>query len=79
MQIAQNTVFMFVYFVYCILLSVCAMINAQRNKNTTNRKEQTNMKAYKIFVDGLYIGTEDFTPAEVESIQRDEDITLVRA
>lgn len=79
MQIAQNTVFMFVYFVYCILLSVCAMIKAQRNKNTTNRKEQTNMKAYKIFVDGLYIGTEDFTPAEVESIQRDEDITLVRA
>ena len=79
MQIAQNTVFMFVYFVYCILLSVCAMINAQRNKNTTNRKEQTNMKAYKIFVDGLYIGTEDFTPAEVESLQRDEDITLVRA
>lgn len=79
MQIAQNTVFMFVYFVYYILLSVCAMINAQRNKNTTNRKEQTNMKAYKIFVDGLYIGTEDFTPAEVESIQRDEDITLVRA
>lgn len=37
------------------------------------------MKAYKIFVDGLYIGTEDFTPAEVESIQRDEAITLVRA
>ena len=79
MQIAQNTVFMFVYFVYCILIAVCAMIKAQRNKNTTNRKEQTNMKAYKIFVDGLYIGTEDFTPAEVESIQRDEDITLVRA
>lgn len=79
MHIAQNTVFMFVYFVYCILISVCAMIRAQRNKNTTNRKEQTNMKAYKIFVDGLYIGTEDFTPAEVESIQRDEDITLVRA
>ena len=45
----------------------------------TTRKEQTNMKAYKIFVDGLYIGTEDFTPAEVESIQRDEAITLVRA
>ena len=79
MQIAQNTVFMFVYFVYCILIAVCAMIRAQRNKNTTNRKEQTNMKAYKIFVDGLYIGTEDFTPAEVESIQRDEEITLVRA
>ena len=55
------------------------MIKAQRNKNTTNRKEQANMKAYKIFVDGLYIGTEDFTPAEVESIQRDEEITLVRA
>ena len=45
----------------------------------TTRKEQTNMKAYKIFVDGLYVGTEDFTPAEVESIQRDEEITLVRA
>lgn len=37
------------------------------------------MKEYKIFVNGLYIGTEDFTPAEVESIQRDEEITLVRA
>lgn len=79
MQIAQNTDFMFVYFAYCILIAVCAMIRAQRNKNTTNRKEQTNMKEYKIFVNGIYIGTEDFTPAEVESIQRDEDITLVRA
>ena len=37
------------------------------------------MKAYKIFVDGLYIGTEDFTPAEVENIQKDTDITLIRA
>ena len=79
MHFAQNTAFNFVHFVYCILVTVCTMIKAQRNKNTTNRKEQTNMKAYKIFVDGLYIGTEDFTPAEVESIQRDEEITLVRA
>ena len=27
------------------------------------------MKAYKIFVDGLYIGTEDFTPAAEKALK----------
>ena len=79
MHLAQNTCASFVKY---SVLHTCASMRYDKGttkQEHTTRKEQTNMKAYKIFVDGLYIGTEDFTPAEVESIQRDEEITLVRA
>ena len=35
------------------------------------------MKTYKIFVNGMYVGTEDFTRSEVTAIESDQDIKLI--
>ena len=35
------------------------------------------MKTYKIYVDGMYVGTEDFTISEVTAIESDQDIKLI--
>ena len=35
------------------------------------------MKTYKIYVDGMYVGTEDFTRSEVTAIESDQDIKLI--
>ena len=35
------------------------------------------MKTYKIYVDGMYVGTEDFTISEVTAIESDHDIKLI--
>ena len=35
------------------------------------------MKTYKIFVNGMYVGTEDFTISEVTAIESDQDIKLI--
>ena len=35
------------------------------------------MKTYKIYVDGMYVGTEDFTRSEVTAIESDHDIKLI--
>lgn len=32
------------------------------------------MKTYKIYVNGMYVGTEDFTRSEVTAIESDQDI-----
>ena len=34
------------------------------------------MKAFKIYVDGYFVGTEEFTPAEVKSLEADQGIRL---
>ena len=46
-------------------------------KPSTKRKEEKQMKTYKIFVDGMYVGTEDFTISEVTAIESDQDIKLI--
>ena len=35
------------------------------------------MKTYKIYVNGMYVGTEDFTRSEVTAIESDQDIKLI--
>ena len=35
------------------------------------------MKTYKIYVNGMYVGTEDFTRSEVTAIESDQDIMLI--
>ena len=35
------------------------------------------MKTYKIYVNGMYVGTEDFTKSEVTAIESDQDIKLI--
>ena len=35
------------------------------------------MKTYKIFVNGMYVGTQDFTRSEVTAIESDQDIKLI--
>ena len=35
------------------------------------------MRTYKIYVDGMYVGTEDFTISEVTAIESDQDIKLI--
>ena len=35
------------------------------------------MKTYKIYVDGMYVGTEDFTISEVTAIESDQGIKLI--
>lgn len=44
MHFSQNTLFNFVHFVYCILLSLCAMINSQQ----TNHKTRKDGRAGKV-------------------------------
>ena len=35
------------------------------------------MKTYRIYVNGMYVGTEDFTRSEVTAIESDQDIKLI--
>ena len=35
------------------------------------------MKTYKIYVDGMYVGTDEFTRSEVTAIESDQDIKLI--
>ena len=49
----------------------------QVKKPSTKRKEEKQMKTYKIYVDGMYVGTEDFTRSEVNAIESDQDIKLI--
>lgn len=35
------------------------------------------MKTYKIYVNGMYVGTDDFTRSEVTAIESDQDIKLI--
>ncbi len=35
------------------------------------------MKTYRIYVNGMYVGTEDFTRSEVAAIESDRDIKLI--
>lgn len=35
------------------------------------------MKTYRIYVNGMYVGTEDFTRSEVTVIESDKEIKLI--
>ena len=35
------------------------------------------MKTYRIYVNGMYVGTEDFTRSEVTAIESDQEIKLI--
>ena len=35
------------------------------------------MKTYKIYVNGMYVGTDDFPKSEVTAIESDQDIKLI--
>ncbi|GEM_PF-3722479 len=35
------------------------------------------MKTYRIYVNGMYVGTEDFTRSEVTAIESDKEIKLI--
>lgn len=37
------------------------------------------MRTYKIFVDGMYVGTEEFSAEEVKTLNNAEDIVLALA
>lgn len=37
------------------------------------------MRTYKIFVDGMYVGTEEFSAEEVKALNNAEDIVLALA
>ena len=67
--------------ILCIILScICALYLLYYNqvkKPNTKRKEEKQMKTYKIYVDGMYVGTEDFTRSEVTAIESDQDIKLI--
>ena len=67
--------------ILCIILScICALYLLYYNqvkKPSTKRKEAKQMKTYKIYVDGMYVGTEDFTRSEVTAIESDQDIKLI--
>ena len=34
------------------------------------------MKMYKVYVNGVYVGSQEFTPTEVSKINNDTSITL---
>ena len=67
--------------ILCIILScICALYLLYYNqvkKPSTKRKEAKQMKTYKIYVNGMYVGTEDFTRSEVTAIESDQDIKLI--
>jgi hypothetical protein len=48
------------------------------NNTTPHRKEQKKMKNYKITVDGYTVGVIELTPAEVQNLEQDPDITVER-
>lgn len=50
---------------------------AIKRKPSTKRKEENQMKTYRIYVNGMYVGTEDFTRSEVTAIESDQDIKLI--
>lgn len=35
------------------------------------------MKNFRIYVDGFFVGTEEFTPAEVKNLEADQGIKLI--
>jgi len=35
------------------------------------------MKTYRIYVNGMYVGSEEFTRSEVTAIESDQDIKLI--
>lgn len=60
----------------CFVPYICYN-KAINRKPSTKRKEEKQMKTYKIFVNGMYVGTEDFTRSEVTAIESDQDIKLI--
>ena len=66
--------------ILCIILScICALYLLYYNqvkKPSTKRKEAKQMKTYKIYVDGNYVGTDTLTVDEVKRINNDTSITL---
>ena len=54
---------------------ICYTITKSRNQ--AKRKEEKQMKTYRIYVNGMYVGTEDFTRSEVTAIESDQDIKLI--
>ena len=60
----------------CFYITIAVYYN-QVKKPSTKRKEEKQMKTYKIYVNGMYVGTEDFTRSEVTAIESDQDIKLI--
>lgn len=50
---------------------------AIKRKPSTKRKEEKQMKTYRIYVNGMYVGTEVFTRSEVTAIESDKEIKLI--
>lgn len=42
-------------------------------------KENKRMRTYKIFIDGMYVGTEEFSAEEVRALNNTEGIVLILA
>ena len=55
---------------------ICYTITKLRNQ-AQNEGKKKQMKTYKIYVNGMYVGTEDFTRSEVNAIESDQDIKLI--
>ena len=67
------------YICMILRLALCLIsaIIKLSTENKAKRKEAKQMKTYKIYVNGMYVGTEDFTRSEVTAIESDQDIKLI--
>jgi hypothetical protein len=59
------------------LCLISVIIKLSKEKPSAKRKEEKQMKTYRIYVNGMYVGSEEFTRSEVTAIESDQDIKLI--
>ena len=62
----------------CFVPYICYNKTIKR-KTKQNERKKKQMKTYKIYVDGMYVGTDEFSTEEVRALNNAEGIVLTLA